>query len=102
MSTKEYISIVCVDPINNKWRSYALQVSANKVVCLWGRMNKYKRALTKNFETTETRDKFIRSILLRRKRNGYKILDKSEGFPNLDIISDMPTTDNIAGQLRLF
>ena len=102
MSHQEYISLVCVDEAENKWRSYTIQVTENTVLCAWGRLNRYNRKLKRRFNDKAEMMKYLVSVLKRRNRHGYKIIEKSEEFPELEILKDIPVTNNIAGQLRLF
>ena len=108
MENYEYISLVCVDPQNNKWRSYAIRVSTNgqsgihQLVCAWGRMNRYRRSLTTNFTDEGEMMKFLETTLKRRHRHGYQVIDKSVDFPHAPALDVLPTTDNVAGQMRLF
>jgi len=108
---QEYISLINVEPLKNKWRSYAIQITINskmegsypyKVLCAWGRMNKYQRKLTKNFSEESEMLLFLESLFKRRHRNNYKIISKSEKFPHSPTLLKIPITNNIAGQLRLF
>ena len=102
MISREYICLICVDPISNKWRSYAIEVHQNKVLCFWGRMNKYRQRLLKTFPNEEQQTHFLQTILKRRYRNGYRVIEQSEGFPELEILKEIPVVDNVAGQMRLF
>lgn len=102
MNQQEYISLVCVDEAENKWRSYTIQVTDNEVLCVWGRLNRYNRKLQRQFDDKEEMIKYLVSILKRRNRNGYQVIEKSLEFPELEILKEIPVTDNIAGQLRLF
>jgi len=102
MNQQEYISLVCVDESENKWRSYTIQVTEHEVLCAWGRLNRYNRKLQRRFDDKLEMKKYLVSILKRRNRHGYKIIEKSVEFPELDILKQIPVTNNIAGQLRLF
>ena len=44
----------------------------------------------------------MQTILKRRYRNGYRVIEQSEGFPELEILKEIPVVDNVAGQMRLF
>ena len=107
MLNQEYISLVSIEPSKNKWRSYAIQVTIKEdkgyqVLCVWGRMNRYQRKLTKKFVEKPEMLKFLESLFKRRYRNGYQVVTKSESFPHSPTLLKMPKTDNIAGQLQLF
>lgn len=109
VSTQEYISLISVEPSKNKWRSYAIQITINnkikdsyKVLCAWGRMNRYQRKLTKNFADESEMLNFLDNLLKRRYRNGYMIVSKSKRFPHSPSLLKIPIINNVAGQLRLF
>jgi predicted DNA-binding WGR domain protein len=99
MTEHTYISLICIDPGENKWRSYTLcflpaqktkDLPSLSVYCLWGRMNRRQRVLEKHFDSEEKRMKFIEGILKKRYRHGYQVTAKSDDFPSFSILEDLP------------
>jgi predicted DNA-binding WGR domain protein len=109
MPQTEHISLVNIDSSQNKWRSYSIHIvfppsgsSIFKVICSWGRMNRHQRTLITEFSTADEMAIFIDSILKRRKRNGYQVIDRSDKFPSSPTLDNLPIAKGISIQMKLF
>jgi predicted DNA-binding WGR domain protein len=103
----EYIILQSVDFPANRFRIYRVTVnmgpsqgkySAN---CSWGRVGGFGQAKVFPFQNGEGLLKFIQALLLKRKRHGYGVVEKSAGFPTCTALALLPMTSPADGQMSL-
>ena len=108
MLKKEYISLLNLDLSQNKWRMYKIEITFPDqhfpffvVKLSWGRMNSYHRSQIHSFEEEGKMHRFLEQTLKRRKRHGYRVFEKSDGFPASPTLQEFEFAGDM-GQLLLF
>ncbi len=105
---QDYIHLTSIDSKRNRNRAYAITLTIAQRVCdiyivrqSWGRGDFYKRAKQTYFEDFGEVQKYIEGLLKLRSRHGYKMVAKSEDFPNSAVPSAL-ALDPCVVQLSLF
>lgn len=104
----EYITLQSVDLPANRYRIYRITVNldaSDKIYlakCSWGRVGGFGQSKDFPFQERGELVRFIQSLLLKRKRNGYGIIERSGGFPSCSALEQLPVLGPMNGQLELF
>ena len=104
----EFLILQSVNPDANRYRVYRIIITFNEVKneylvkCSWGRLGAIGTSKSYSVEDEKSLTRFVQSLLMKRKRHEYGILEKSENFPKCKAVEQLPFTTSIDKQLKLF
>ncbi len=105
----EYVLLNSIDPARNRNRAYAITLinsASNQDVYIvrqsWGRGDPYKNAKKTYFQDIEQVEKYIGSLLTRRKRNGYSVAMRTQLFPPVPPLAVFDQDRSVPVQMSLF
>lgn len=110
-ATSTYLYLQSVAPVHNRYRLYTIRIDAGDppadapftVICAWGRIGQQRQRRVYGCEDWEAVEKLLRRLLRVRLKHGYGVVERGEGFPELDILAEFPAVDRVGeGQLGLF
>ena len=84
----ELANLISIDKLTNRYRTYSIRVARPtlfnadyEVIVGWGRINKNEKRKGLRFTQKSKMEKYVSSILKRRIRNGYQLINKTNEFP---------------------
>lgn len=108
-NTIEYIILRSINALQNRYRAYRISITPIKtsqiiyaVTCSWGRLSRLSRHKHFIFEDKTTLEKFVSSVLNKRKQNHYSLVSKSKFFPENNVLTQFPSLPVTYYQPTLF
>lgn len=104
----EFLILQSINPNANRYRIYRIIIKFDDfqnqylVQCSWGRLGGRGQSQKKWIENEKSLSRFVQSLLMKRKRNNYGILEKSLNFPPCRALDSLPKTVSVDRQLTLF
>lgn len=104
----EFLVLQSVNSESNRYRIYRIIIKFDElqnqyaVKCSWGRLGGKGTYKTYWIEDEEILNRFVQSLLMKRKRHQYGILEKSDNFPDCKAVQQLTLTKSIGKQLTLF
>jgi 8-oxo-dGTP pyrophosphatase MutT (NUDIX family)/predicted DNA-binding WGR domain protein len=111
LTTTEYLTLNSITLEKNRKRTYNILIEARinnsspfRIQCQWGRLGEknYRQTLIVEFDDRDKALYYINNKLKDRKQHNYKIVEKSDNFPNLTALLDFPIDKKNKQQLELF
>ena len=108
-----YLILHSIDPSINRFRAYSISITTIQtqdiiymVRTAWGRISNLYQSRTQLFSSKKDAIQYIYTTLLARKRHDYSLLERSKGFPSIELLhkfSSVPTIEScFSSQLSLF
>lgn len=104
----EFLILQSVNPDANRYRIYRIVITFNEVKneylvkCSWGRLGGKGTSKSYWVENEKSLTRFVQSLLMKRKRHEYGILERSKNFPKCKAVEQLPLTTSFDVQLKLF
>ena len=111
LSPPAYLHLQSVAPVHNRYRLYTIRIETSNslagapliVTCAWGRIGQQLQRRVYQCESLETIEKLLLRLLRVRLRHGYGLVERGEGFPEIEVLAEFPVVERMrVGQLQLF
>ena len=107
MNPTAHLSLLCIQPARKKWRTYTLTVRSDdkggyEVCCTWGRLHQSRQSKRFGFDRREVLLRFTTTLLQRRLRNGYRLVERSADFSCAEWVDQFEIATDYEKQLSLF
>lgn len=103
-----FISLESIKENENRYRKYCISIQTSVetrskfiVRCSWGRISSEMQGSVTEFSDADDMLDFVGERLRKRHKNGYTIVEKSQGFPYVAGIEMIPKLDREEKQLNL-
>jgi hypothetical protein len=110
-SLNAYLTLQDVRSVQNRYRSYLIKIETINIrnryhyaiKLAWGRIGGNKRVLSYVCNSLDEVKSLLKPILRTRLRHGYRLIDKSENFPEYEILKEFQKGSVVGStQLLLF
>ena len=109
-TSTEYLMLYSVDLDQNRLRKYNILIEARidqnspfRIQCQWGRLgeSEFRQTSVEEFRSRDRALSYLNQILSLRQSHDYEIVDRSQNFPPIPVLSKFPIDDKARQQNQL-